>query len=53
MKSSPWAATLRAAAKVEVTKLDKKWLGGAPEMCITHFGGFRDKIDIISMSLGV
>mgnify|MGYP001157526803 CR=1 FL=1 len=26
MKSSPWAAALRAAAKVEVTKLDPKWL---------------------------
>ena len=26
VKSSPWAAALRTAAKVEVTKLDPKWL---------------------------
>ena len=28
-------------------------MGGAPKRCITHFGGFRDKIDNISLSLGV
>ena len=33
VKSSPWAAALRAAervAKVEVTKLDPKWLSLLP-----------------------
>eukprot|EP00966_Prymnesium_polylepis_P046292 1071919-Prymnesium_polylepis.1 len=40
LKSSPWAAALRAVAKVEVTKVDPKWLKVLP-MCYLNMTRFH------------